>query len=481
VSSLIRRRRLPVATLAAAVAVGLALCGLWPGHADAATRPCVLFLEPTTDRENIIFPEATTTYESGSVPIPPGGYTEITGEFPHSRFFSFQTSGENGKNIGGLLDQDIQPDPGSTNPFVPGADRTTTHRSYTVRVLDAPMPASGPAPNTLYSMSTDGTTRTLPGNAIVTLRYYLPDIGLGRLAGVPAPTITMVTATGQQIPTPTCPDNLGDPGYTQAIASFGPPDNGVPGTGPLVAHRVPVWHKFVNAPTGLAGGLTDNDALGQDVYDRVSGYTTRLPAGFFENIYINYIYTATSTAFGGVVEMRAKLPTHPHTYYGESPMGTGQVRFWSMCTANYPSTATYACVVDKDMPLDREGDFTLVVSPPADRPANAFARCGVAWLPAGPTNQTVVIMRNMLPAPGFSQAIQNVQPGHEQAEMGPYFPVSRYYQTKTDFERLGCPASAARGRAPAAHRRRARRHRKAAGTRRHRKTAGTRRHPQFTG
>ena len=157
-------------------------------------------------------------------------------------------------------------------------------------------------------------------------------------------------------------------------------------------------------------------------------------------------------------------------------MGTGQVRFWSMCTGDYPSTATYACVVDKDMPVDRHGDFTLVISTAAARPANAVARCGVAWLPAGPTGQTVVIMRNMLPAPGFAQAIQNVQPGHEQAQMGPYFPLSRYYQTKNDFERLGCPASAARQRAPAPRRRPA----KTRHGRGHPK-ASARRHPQFTG
>lgn len=427
----------PIRRTALAALAVLAACACAPSHAAAATRPCVLWLEPTTDRENVIYPEATTTYEAGSVPIPPGGHTEIRGKFPHSRFFSFQTSGETGKNVGGWVDDRIKPDPGSRNPFRRGADRRVKRRSYTLRVLDRPMPRKGPAQNTLYSMSSDGRVRTLPGNAIVTLRYYLPDRGTGRLAGVPAPKITMVTATGQRIPTPTCKDDAGDPGYTQAIAAFGTQQDDAPGTGRLVAHRVPVWHKFVNAATGVAAGLFDTDLVGRAVYDPASGYTTRLPAGFFENVYVNYVHTALSTDFGQVAVIHAKLPTTPRTYDGERRMGRGQLRFWSMCTGNFPSTATYGCLVDKDVPVDRHRRFTIAISTAAARPANARRRCGIAWLPAGPTPQTVAIMRNMLPASGFARAIQNVTPGRERPQMGPYYPAT-HYTTEKRFERLGC-------------------------------------------
>lgn len=434
--------------IAATAALAAILVPGWVASppAAAATRPCVLWLEPTTDRENIIYPEATTTYEAGFVPVLPGGYTEIQGQFPHSRFFSFQTSGATGKNVGGWVDYTIKPDAGSSNPFLPGADRTATHRGYTMRVVDAPMPASGPAQNTLYSTSSDGSVRSYPGTAIVTLRYYLPDRGLGRLAGVPAPTVTMVTATGLRIPTPTCTDKVGDPGYTQLLASLGAQRDPIPASGSLVAHRKPIWRKFVNAPTGLFGGATDNDLLSQTLYDPVSGYTAHLPAGFFENVYINYIYTAVSPGFGQVAVFRAKLPTTPRTFDGQRRMGTGQLRFWSVCAGNYPTTATYACRVDKDMRINRHRYFTLAVSTAAARPKNATAKCGVTWLPEGPTNQTVMIMRNMLPAPGFAQAIQHVTPGHEHAQMGPYFPVGRYYRTTRSFERLGCPASKPAGR-----------------------------------
>jgi hypothetical protein len=406
--------------------------------ASAATRPCLLTVEPTSDRENIIWPEITTTYESGQVPVPPGGYTEIRGDFPHARFFSFQTSGLNGKNISGWADYQIKPDLGSVNPFVPRGNRRATSRGYTIRVVDAPVPASGPAANTLYSTSTDGSVRSAPAAALVTLRYYLPDEGTGRLAGVPAPTITLVTATGQRIPTPTCTDNLGDPGYTSTIAATGPQTSVLPGTGPFVAHRVPVWRKFVNAATGLFGALTDNDTLSDTIYTPGTKVTYQLPAGFFENIYNKYVATTISMDFGQVLTFRAKLPTTPRTFEGEPLMGSGQLRFWSICTGDVATTTTYDCLVDKDIPIDRNREFTLAISTAAARPANATTQCGIAWLPAGPPGQSVVILRNMLPSPDFAQAIQNVQVGHERAMMGPYYPVGRYYSTTAAFERLGC-------------------------------------------
>jgi hypothetical protein len=423
--------------LAACVALG----GPLVAPAGATTRPCVLPVEPTTDRENLVWPEVTTTYESGFVPIPPGGHTEIKGLYPHARFFSLQTSGVNGRNIGAWADYEIQPDPGSSNPFLPGADRTTPRRSYTLTMVDRPVPDDGPEPNTLYSSSTDGLVRNPPGTALLTLRYYLPDRGTGRTAGVPAPEITMVTAAGQRLPTPECKDELGDPGYTQAIAATGPQSSVMPGTGPLAARSVPVWHKFVNAAGGLAAATTDNDTTGTTVYPQTPDHTDRAPAGFFENIFNKYVFTTMSSDFGQVLVFRGKLPTTPRTFEGQPTMGTGQLRFWSVCTGSAQTTVTYGCIVDKDVPVSKRGRrFTLVVSTAAARPANAISRCGVTWLPMGPPGQTVAILRNMLPAMRFARAIQNVEPGKEQGMMRRYYPVGRYYPTTESFEQRGCPA-----------------------------------------
>src|SRR5262249_19652787 len=141
---------------------------------------------------------------------------------------------------------------------------------------------------------------------------------------------------------------------------------------------------------------------------------------------------------GKVVEFRAKLPTTPRTRDGERRMGTGQLRYWSMCSANRTGQ-TYGCAVDEDVPVDRRGYFTVAISTAANRPANAVPRCGVVWLPWGPDPKGIVFMRNMLPDPRFAEAIQNASPGTEQQTMGPYYPTGRYLATPQDFQRqVGC-------------------------------------------
>jgi hypothetical protein len=100
----------------------------------------------------------------------------------------------------------------------------------------------------------------------------------------------------------------------------------------------------------------------------------------------------------------------------------------------------YGCTHDEEVPLDVQGDYTLVISTAANRPSNTTAACGVIWLPAGPTAQTVVILRNMLPAPEFANAIQNATQGTELQTMGPSYPNGRYY-TVSAFEQTGCNVS----------------------------------------
>ena len=84
--------------------------------------------------------------------------------------------------------------------------------------------------------------------------------------------------------------------------------------------------------------------------------------------------------------------------------------------------------------------YTIVVSRAANRPANARAECGVAWLPAGPLDRSVMIYRHMLPSPDFAEAIQNLELGDERAGLGEYYPVGEYLGAAADFEARGCPA-----------------------------------------
>jgi hypothetical protein len=412
-------------------------------HADRASasdpardRSCGWTVEPTADRENILFPDTATRYLAGVVPVPPGGYVEIKGTFPHARYMSLQTYSTTLQTTSGLRDEQIRPDPGSVNPYLPGADRTGGPREYTVRLVSGPNQGeSGPA-NTLYDTSADGSKS---GRGLA-YRVYVPDRGTGPFGGVPAPSLTLVLATGQRIPLPTCGDPLTDAGLTPTLAALGPGGWGLPDLG-LLANRTPVWHRYVNAPTSYAVGQTDNEHTPESVASAVTGLTSMMPAGLGESVDNKYIYAYLSQEYGRVVAFRAKLPTTPRTRDGEPTMGSGQLRYWSMCTGNR-TTQTYGCVADEDVAVDAGGRFTVAISTAADRPANATPGCGIAWVPWGPEPKGIALMRNMLPSAGFDHAIQNAQPGTERETLGEYYPVGTYYATPEAFERaVGCPGA----------------------------------------
>jgi hypothetical protein len=419
------------------IAIVAALLGVLavPASAGAAERDrsCGWILEPSADRENILFPDTGTRYLAALAPVVPGGHIEITGQFPHARYMSLQTYSHTLQTASDLFDAEIQPDPGSKNPFIAGANRTNPNRSYTVNLVHGPEPASGGPPNTLYDTNTDGSKSGFG----LAYRIYLPDKAAGPFGGVPAPSLTMVLPGGLRIPLPTCPDLVPDLGLTQILAGLGLSDYFLPPIG-LLAKKTPIWHRFVNAPTSYALGLTENEIVPQVIQDLISQLTSGLPSGLGENAHIKYVYAYLSQEFGKVVEFRGRLPTFPATSGGQPVMRSGQLRYWSLCSANR-TTQTYGCAIDEDVPIDRRRNFRIVVSTAVNRPANARPECGIYWLPWGIDPKGIVFLRNMLPSPNFAQAIQNAQPGTEQQTMGPYYPTGRYYPSPGEYERsVGC-------------------------------------------
>src|SRR5690348_3565982 len=113
-------------------------------------RSCGWILEPSADRENILFPDLATRYLGAAIPVPLGGAIELKGQFPHARYMSLQTYSTTLQTATNLRDDQINPDPGSTNPFRVGADRNAAKRDYTVRIVGGKPPAD-PPPNTLYN------------------------------------------------------------------------------------------------------------------------------------------------------------------------------------------------------------------------------------------------------------------------------------------------------------------------------------------
>jgi hypothetical protein len=420
-----------------------------PAAADAPAagpQPCGWLLRLSGDQLNVAFPDQAARYWAAELPLPPGYHVEISGQFPHARYISFITYDPASRAIDGIADDEIVPAPGSTNPFLAGAPRGATKRAYTVYVRNQVMPTDSHgvpqrARNTIYTERPDQPTKTSrpTQTAMVIYRVYEPDTGLDITGGKGLPRLSLVADDGsQRHDIPDCADHSLP--STQpltdglAAAGAGAGDDSIPST-KLGGRNPPLWLRYTNAVNGVANGVLNNDRTGDTpLWPAVSSATNTIPSGgFYENVHNAYMTAFDSSSFGDILVFHGKAPTTPRTFDGELTMGSGQLRYWSMCS-NTSTTQYLGCVKDDDVHLDGQGYYTVVISTAATRPTTATSACGIAWLPKGPLPSAPIILRNMLPAPTFKQAIQNASQGTELRTLGPYYPRGFYFRHASDFD-----------------------------------------------
>jgi hypothetical protein len=375
------------------------------------------------DTVNILFPDQSAQYWSADYVAVPGTRIRIDGIFPYSRYTSWNVYDAVLRPFAKLSDYQLVPDPGSANPFLPGASRTTgvSERHYTLFITFSP--ADHPGPNTIY---VDPSTHPL---GVFTLRVYVPDAGLDATGGVGLPQVTWepTSSTGPP-PTASPCQRLEKPSSTALTKLYtglsGPAGLPYPGRNP------PVWNKFVNICQSGADLLLENEFGAQPPAATPNLCANFGSGGFLSNLDISYVYAFTSTGFGPLLVLHGKAPTFAATYPHAPVMPSGeQVRYWSFCQ-NDPILERYiACARDDQVKLDGSGDYTIVLSPPSSWPAAAARRCSgtVTWIPWGLQPDGVIIYRQMLPDPSFTQAIQNVSHGSEQQQMGAYYPGGQYF------------------------------------------------------
>ena len=88
------------------------------------------------DGRNFNFPEEAATYWLARFNLPAGRPLAVAGRYPHGRYMSLNAYSD-GAPTDALSDVDIEPRPGSVNPFVLGARRDLPQRSWRVRVVIA--------------------------------------------------------------------------------------------------------------------------------------------------------------------------------------------------------------------------------------------------------------------------------------------------------------------------------------------------------
>ena len=277
-------------------------------RAQGIDETCLLSLtkfDPATI--NIAFPDDSAQYYSAN--YVPGARVRITGRFPHARYMSFNVYDPALRPVDNLTDVNLKPDPGSTNPFRPGADREADHRSYTVFIQTGDPPAQR-APNTLYTGATNQA-------GLFIYRIYVPDRGTSDTGGVGLPTAQIEPPTSTETPAPSPCTDFSRPsvtGVNELLANLSPPAdppvNG--GTNP------PTWRKFVNLLSSIAVNVLGSPNPGGIDLDKLGG-----SGGFLSNRDNAYVSAPINRNWGPIVVARLRAPTFADTRGGVETMPSG--------------------------------------------------------------------------------------------------------------------------------------------------------------
>jgi hypothetical protein len=381
------------------------------GAAPASAAPvstCGWPLKADPDLLNIAWPDQSAEYWAAPFYATPGSTMTISGDFPLARYMSFHLY-EGSFPVDAVTDYQIEP-ASAENPYVVGNSRTLGG-TYVLHVVYGQRPAH-PAPNTLYAASLNGEPNAA---GVILYRLYLAQ---GDTTGeVPLPTIQYTSTTGDSaLP---CPDtNAVDHGtVNQAIQSS----------------SLPVEWPAQVPPTSTAPtwGISRSGA------SLTSAGPVSVKSGnpFFANFDNVYLSLDVYRDRGDVVAFRAKAPTFANTAKA-SVMPSAQLRYWSVCSNDFPTTRYVACTPDQDMHLDADGYFTMVLSDAAHRPTNLLPADN--WLPAGAYPDIFVLYRQMLPETSFSEAIAFAPSAAVAPEtMGAYYPKTVICTTSA-FEKDRC-------------------------------------------
>lgn len=425
---------------------------------------------------NAFYPDQQTSYPTALFSLPrdkklalPGkgrdkkGYVKITGEFPHARSMTFSAyfyDPDSATLVSGdhqIVDYEIEPDEGSTNPFRDGAKRTDDNRSYTLKWVPETLPdkEEDREPNTLYL----GRKEFPNIGYIVVMRVYVADQGTNLFGGTTLPEATIVRPDGSEI----VGDAICDPEYspfTGDMSSVYPS----PAFDPVAYRKERDRTEWYNQDRPESWPAQDppyiirewsakynfcaNFEQGPDNADKCpKPVGTNVGSGGFGNSTTVYLTTWMDRNLGEVLVLQGKKPKTPKTYFGEESetfdTSDAEMRYFSWTTDEPLSRSRVIdSVFDEEIPVDENGYYTVVVSRPSYRPENARYECGYAWLEfpaAGDGFGDVYLgeLRNrwQLPLNDFQYAPHEAEkPGEEPEVMGEYFPHGKYYQTPQAFD-----------------------------------------------
>ncbi len=447
--------------------------------------------------------DSHVTYGKLIFVAPIGSQLLVEGDFPHARYMNFEimppldplhpASGTMGENPEvPLVDADIQPDPGNTNPFWVGAYRHARERHYHISFdlalgnavalnpqsmrapeyrgggnhrVGGPFGFAGPWGNNVFTPS------------LLWLRSYAPDRGTGILGGVPLPRALLRLPSGEEFWLQPDFSLAKDRENTQVPAGYEAPKEPPPALGPqlgwfkifgLALYRAEMGNYIQSKPYGSKPVDLAKEEIRRNFLLLFNRGEEAQPPGNYEGSATacknnNFLTRVFRLGPGKVYVITGKMPTFPRTRDGEAVMTGGEVRYWSISQYGhgegdkYETAVNYGSLMDDEIVLNEKGEYIIVYSTAQDRPANATPENGVTWVDWGPRSRQTLTIRWLSVMPEWhlpryapdeynlpwrkacwsaTQYDPSLVGTNAPGVMGPYHPVIHYLSAR-EFEALG--------------------------------------------
>ena len=336
----------------------------------------------------------------------------ITGRYPYARYFSLTVIGQVNLFVASAVDHELIPDPGSTNPFLPGANWDAKNRNYTFKIrFTAPPEGSthfvpGAGNNIIYAGTLANGAPNLHG--FIILRVYVASIGYDQITGgVGFPTISYCAA--RQYKGHLSPARLEAQNSNQISDSF---TNYVD------------FNNYVNT-------RNSQDMDGSRTCDLTWRTLSRIVEVISPDSNTVYIISdQIQRDLGRLLFIRWKAPTFPDTFHNIGIVANEDTRYWSMTFLTPVGIIGLYTLGDFQTIIDNKGYVNLVISFGAPRPSCVTTENGFTWVDVShlPLVPLFLEYRNNQISENFPYTAKDVPAGEivPPEVMRKYYPCGKY-------------------------------------------------------
>jgi hypothetical protein len=374
--------------------------------------------------------DQNASYYTFPYEVDPNTEIVIRGRYPYARYFTFNIASiPSHRLVEAIVGSQLIPDPGSTNPFLPGANWDETNRNYTLKIrFTAPPEGSnhfvpGAGNNVIYA----GTLKNGEPNrfGLIILRIYVPSIGYDKTGGVDLPFITYSSRKKENGHRTHCKFESSSL-FSEAFQNTNQPNN--------TEQNQIYFDDYLHLNDFANSHKRTNIKMD---FRQSSDLTWKRFAPVFLQPEGNTVYTLSNLIDrdpGKLLFIRWKAPTFPDTYHNFGIVGDEDMQYWSMSFISPINLMGLYTISDYQTIIDKKGYVNLVISFGASRPSSVTSENGFTWVDASqlPLVPLFLFYRNNQISQNFLQHTAANVPTNEivtPQDMGEYYPSGKYVDT----------------------------------------------------